>query len=248
MILAINIGNTNVTVAFFNEDIKINRYSYKKYLNENDFLNTFESDILNIKGIKDIILSSVVPSLTPAIFTSLVKIIGIKPFIVDINSNFYLDYSSYDSSLIGIDRLLCCEAALDKYNSSIIVFDLGTAITVNVINNKGSFIGGAILPGVEMGLNALANGTALLPKGNLMEPSSVIGTNTAKCLISGAIYGTAAVIDGMSTQIEKDLGYKCCIIVTGGNAKDIIPYCNRELIYRPNLLLEGLLLLQRRKR
>jgi len=248
MILAINIGNTNVTVAFFNGITTIKRYSYKQYTKQNYFLKNLENDISNTRQVKGIIMSSVVPDLTPMIFNSIFKVTGLKPYIVDINSRFNLDFSAYDSKLIGVDRLLCCEAALETYKSSVIIFDLGTAITVNVINDKGAFIGGAILPGLEMGLKALTEGTALLPKGDILPPTSVIGNNTAKCLISGAIYGTAAIIDSMSLQIEKELGYKCSIIITGGNAKDILKFCNVDLIYKPNLLLEGLLLLQRRQK
>lgn len=246
MILAVNIGNTNIAIAsFYNKDIKVNRYNYKKYSSQEEFKNLLIADISSINNVEDIIIASVVPHLTPIISQSLFKATGIQPKTVDANNNFPLDFSAYDSKLLGVDRILCCVAALNKYQSSIIIFDLGTAITVNVINNKGSFLGGAILPGIQMSLNALTEGTALLPKGKLKAPTSVIGKDTQKCLSSGAIYGTVSIVEGMSLQIEKELGYECTIILTGGNAEDIIPFCNKNIIYEPNLLLEGLMLIQR---
>lgn len=247
MILAVNIGNTNIAIAsFFNGEIKVQRYNYKKYSTQEKFINLIITDILKIADIKDIIIASVVPYLTPIISETLYTATGIKPNIVDTNTKFPLDFSAYDSKLLGVDRMLCCVAGLNKYKPPIIIFDLGTAITINVIDNKGNFLGGAILAGIQMSLNALTEGTALLPKAKLIPPTSVIGKDTQTCLTSGAIYGTVAIIDGMSLQIEKELGYKCNIILTGGNSEDIITFYNKEIIYEPNLLLEGLIIMQRR--
>jgi len=241
MILAVNIGNTNIAIGFFNDNnLTVKRYSHKKCELHEEFVNSFRSDISATKEITSIAIASVVPRLTHVISYILLKETGKQPLIIDTSMDLGLDFSAYDSSLLGIDRLLCCVAALKKYESPAIIFDLGTAITVNVINKEACFIGGVILPGVQMGLEALTKGTALLPKGDLLAPSTVIGNNTATCLTSGAIYGTASIIEGMARRIEDELGYKCLAIITGGNAEDIIPYSDVDLIYEPNLLLEGI--------
>lgn len=241
MILAINIGNTNVAVGFFSDNSTVvNRYRHKEYKSQEDFIKSLEADIWVKENIESVAISSVVPELTPIVSAMLLKVIGKNPTIINTDTNFILDFSEYDSSLLGTDRLLCCVAALEKYRSPAIVFDLGTAITINVLNKNGAFIGGAILAGVQMGLYALTEGTALLPKGKIVAPSTVIGNDTATCLTSGAVYGTAAIIEGMVRKIEKELGYKCTVVITGGDAEDIIPFCNIELMYEPNLLLEGI--------
>ena len=243
MVLAINIGNTNIAVGNFSgNDAVVHRYNHKERKLQEDFINSLKEDFLNKKDIKTVAIASVVPELTPVISDMLLEATGKNPILINTSTDFGLDFSAYDSRLLGTDRLLCCVAALNKYQVPAIVIDLGTAITVNVLDIKGAFIGGSILPGIQMGLDALTKGTALLPKGKLVVPDTIIGNNTATCLTSGAIYGAASIIEGMVNKTEKELGYRCSVIVTGGSAKDIIPFCDVELVYDPNLLLEGIVM------
>ena len=121
-----------------------------------------------------------------------------------------------------------------------IVIDMGTATTISVLDKNGSFLGGAIAAGMKLTLNALASGTAALPALSVSSPKTAIGHNTADCMQSGIVYGTAAMLDGMIERIEDELGESATVVATGGLAREVITYCKRDIIYNENLLLDGL--------
>jgi len=229
MKLAVNIGNTNIAVGYYeNNGLIVKRYSH-------DDFNFTEQNITKIE------IASVVPSLTDKVFDKLKNATGVEPKILSI-ADLDIDYSAYDSALLGIDRLLVCIGAIKKYQHSLIVFDLGTAITVNVVDKNKKFLGGAILAGLDMSLKALTAGTALLPLGGLNPPDNIIGKNTLEALASGSLYGTASMIEGMSKKIAESTKQDFKIVLTGGGAKHILPFlsfCN--YIYEKELLLEGML-------
>ena len=117
---------------------------------------------------------------------------------------------------------------------------MGTATTISVIDKNKNYIGGCIIPGVKISLNALSGMTAQLPHISLDEPKKTIGTNTIDCMKSGIVLGSASMIDGMIERIEEDLGYKTTVVATGGIANHIIPFCKKDIIYDDDLLLKGL--------
>ena len=131
-------------------------------------------------------------------------------------------------------------AALHKHKPPLILIDMGTATTVSVLDEKGGFLGGAIMAGVNLSLNALNSGTSQLPKIDLHNPGKVIGRNTDECMKSGAVYGTACMIDGMIDRVEKELGRKTTVIGTGGLAPVIMRHCTHEILLEDDLLLLGL--------
>ena len=118
--------------------------------------------------------------------------------------------------------------------------DLGTATTITVVDKDGCFRGGAILPGVKLGYRALAAGTSLLPEISITPPKKAVATNTVDCMRSGAVFGTAAILDGMIERMEAELGYPCNLVATGGLASYITPYCKRQIVCDDDLLLKGL--------
>lgn len=251
MILAVNIGNTNIAFGFYDEGFRtVKLYNTKDYLASGDLerliRDTLKKSMMPLMSITGAIVSSVVPVLALPISEGIYKVSGRKPIIVDKNTRFGFDFSAYDGKLLGTDRLCGCAAALHKYSPPITIFDLGTATTVNVIDKSGAFVGGAILPGVRMGLNALSEYTSLLPECVLDTAPALLGRDTMGCLSSGAIYGAAAIIDGMSKRIEQELKSKPSIITTGGNASFVIPFCETKNFYEPNLVLEGLVILYER--
>ena len=121
-----------------------------------------------------------------------------------------------------------------------LILDMGTATKLSVIDEKGAFLGVSIIPGIEIGINALAGGTAQLPQISLEAPKSVIGKNTVDAMQSGVVFGNASLIDGMIERIEAELGYTTTVIATGGLAKVVVPNCKREIIIDDDLLLKGL--------
>jgi type III pantothenate kinase len=118
--------------------------------------------------------------------------------------------------------------------------DLGTATTIEVVEPDNVYMGGVIIPGVRVSLDALTSRAAQLPGISLDKPKSVIGKNTVDCMRSGMMYGTAAMIDGLIERMEEELGHKSTLIATGGLAQFIAPLCKREIILEKDLLLKGL--------
>ena len=146
---------------------------------------------------------------------------------------------------VGSDLIVAAVAAVDRYEGPIIIVDMGTATTITVVDRAGSYIGGVILPGVNVALNSLVSNTAQLPRINLDIPKRVIGKNTIECMRNGIMYGNAATIDGIIDRMEAELGEKATLIATGGMARFITPLCNHKIIYDPDLLIRGLLILYR---
>ena len=131
-------------------------------------------------------------------------------------------------------------AAIAEYPVPAIVIDMGTATTFSVINEKKTYLGGAIIPGVRISLDSMTSRTSQLPKISLEAPRHTIGKNTIECIKSGAIYANASMIDGMIERINEELGREATVIATGGLSAFIIPHCKKKIIYDDNLLLKGL--------
>ena len=153
-----------------------------------------------------------------------------------------------DPGTVAGDLIVGGVAAMQFYGTPVIVLDLGTATTATVIDEKGSFRGGAIMPGVKLSYGALAAGTSLLPDISITPPKKCIATNTVDCMRSGAVFGTAAMIDGLIDRMEAELGQPCTVVATGGLASSITPYCRREIVCDDDLLLKGMWVLYEKNR
>ena len=147
---------------------------------------------------------------------------------------------------VGQDRLADAAAAADRYPLPCMTVDLGTATTYNVIGVGGVFLGGFIVPGVQTSLRAISAGTAQLPPIAPETPGHLIGKNTVACLNNGAMFGTAAMLDGLADRVEKELEQPLTVVATGGLAPYIMPCCRRKVHYDADLLFHGLALLYRK--
>lgn len=252
MVITIDIGNTNIVIGEWEGDNLrlVSRVETDKHMTEDSYAVRLKS-ILEIYGvqfekIEGSIISSVVPQITRQIAHAMEKLVGKKPLIVGPGIKTGLNIRIDDPAELGSDLAVDAVAALSKYPKPIIIFDMGTATTVSVIDSDGCFLGGAIMPGLRVGLDALSMNASLLPQVGLDAPNDIIGRNSTDSMKSGAVFGTASMIDGMSERIELRLGKKATIVATGGNSKDIVPYCSKEVIYDSNLLLEGLIKLYRK--
>ena len=143
-------------------------------------------------------------------------------------------------SQVGSDRIVIAVAALAEYKAPMLLMDLGTATTVEAVEPDNIYMGGVIIPGVRVSLDALTSRAAQLPGISLDQPKQVIGKNTVDCMRSGMMYGTAAMIDGLVERMEEELGHRCTLIATGGLAQFITPLCKRKIILEKDLLLKGL--------
>ena len=145
---------------------------------------------------------------------------------------------------------MCASAvgAIENYGAPAIIISVGTATTITAVNKNRSFLGGVIMPGVDISLSALAHRTDSLPYIALDKPNKAISANTRDCMNAGAIFGHAGAIDGVLKRFERELGEKPTIIAAGGRAKDIIPYCEHEIILDKELIFKGLYSIYKKNR
>jgi type III pantothenate kinase len=144
---------------------------------------------------------------------------------------------------LGSDLVVDAVAAAAKYPKPTVIFDMGTATTLSVLDKQGRYIGGMIVPGMRVSVDALSAQAAQLPYINLDTPNEVIGKNTVDCMQAGVVYGHAAMLDGLIDRVEDALGSPVTAVITGGLSRIVVPHCRRDIIYDENLLLDGLMIL-----
>ena len=155
-----------------------------------------------------------------------------------------LNIKTDNPAQVGSDRVVDAVAACAKYPKPIMVVDMGTSTTVSVIDGKGDFLGGMIIPGLRLAVDALSAKASQLPQNISLEaPEKMIGANTLDCMKSGSVYGCAAMLDGLLGRVERALGASVTAVATGGNSSLVIPLCRRKFHLEPDLLLEGLRIL-----
>lgn len=249
MLSTVDIGNTNIKMGFFeNEELKFTfTFSTKHSWTADEYASDLYS-LMRVNGIKksDIdgcILSSVVPQINARICAAFEQVCRIKPLIVGPGIKTGLNIRIEDPSTLGSDLVVSCVAANRYYPNPTIVISMGTATVFCVIDKDGSMLGGPIAPGVNISLEALTKGTALLYSVSLDAPKSVIGKNTDKSIRAGVVWGSACMIDGMIDKIESELGEKCTLVATGGLSYSIIKNCTHQIEIRPDLIMQGLRLI-----
>jgi type III pantothenate kinase len=246
MILALDIGNTNITIGVYDDKklLFVSRMATDCSRMEDQYAIELR-DILDIYGIslKEIegaVISSVVPPLTTFIVGAIQRLTKVTPICVGPHTKTDIKIKIQRPEATGADLIVGCVAAGKLYDGACIILDMGTATTFAVLDKDKNMIGGAIVPGVRISMDALTHRTAQLPSISLEPPKRVIGDNTVDCMRSGILLGTACMIDGMIERIEAELGEKCNVVATGGLSKEIVPLCQRSIRFCDTLLLEGL--------
>jgi len=246
MILAIDIGNSNIVLGCIDEE----KIYFVARIATNS-LKTMEQYAVEIKNIVELyglslskidgsIISSVVPPLSNTVKQSVRMITKKDALVVAPGLKTGLNILMDNPAQLGSDLVVIAVAALAEYKDSLILIDMGTATTMSVIDKNGCYVGGAIIPGVKLSIDSLSKRTAQLPSISLEAPSKVIGKNTIECMTSGCVFGNAGILDGMIERMEEELGYPTTVIATGGLSQFIVPFCKRKIIYDENLLLKGL--------
>ncbi len=254
MLLAIDIGNTNLVIGCMeNDEILFKARIATDRTRTSDqygveIKNMMEAYGVQVSDIDDCIISSVVPPVFHSVRTGVIKVIGKQPMVVGPGLKTGLNIHVDVPSQVGSDRIVVAVAALAEYSAPLILMDLGTATTMDVVEPENVYMGGVILPGVKVALEALTSRAAQLPGISLDRPKHVIGKNTVDCMRSGMMYGTAASIDGLVERIEEELGHSCTLIATGGMAQFVAPLCKREIILEKDLLLKGLNILYKKNK
>ncbi len=246
MILTIDIGNSNIMLGGFtsSEPDFVVRISTDPLQTEDEYACKI-IDLLALynvdrKAIKGAIISSVVPPLNTVMKKAVKIICGNEPMMVGPGIKTGINIHCDTPSSVGADLICACVAAHHIYGSPSMIVDMGTATKIMVVNHKGAFIGVSIIPGAIMGLNALSERTAQLPKVSLEAPPQVVAKNTVDCIKSGVIFGHAAMTDGMIDRICEEVGETLPVYATGGLASIIIPHCKHEIVLDEMLVLKGL--------
>ncbi|WP_026529238.1 type III pantothenate kinase [Butyrivibrio sp. VCD2006] len=254
MILAIDVGNTNIVLGGVENGVE--KFSVRLATDRNKTADQYALDlqgILNmhhveISEIEGGIISSVVPYLQTVLPQAVKILTGIDILVVGPDMDTGLDIRTDNPKAVGSDLIVGAVAARAKYKLPIAIVDMGTATTMTVIDENGSYIGGMIMPGLWVSVNALSSLAAQLPNIDLTEKANVLGTNTVDSMRSGALIGCAAMLDGIIDRVEEELGKPVSAVLTGGVSSLVAPYCKRDFNLEPDILIRGLQLLYDRNK
>lgn len=249
MILAVDIGNTNIVLGCFDD----NKILFRERTSTNRTATDLEYAVM-IKAALDMhqlspnmitgaVMSSVVPSVTNIFKRAVEKLCGVKPVVVGPGIKTGLSILIDNPAQLGSDLVVDAVAGVHEYPAPMIIIDMGTATTFSVIDKKRNYLGGLITTGMAVSTDALISRTSQLPRFSFDTPKKVIGTNTVDCLKSGIMYANVAAIDGIVARIEEEMGECCTVVATGGLAGLVAPLCKCKLILDDDLLLKGLMLI-----
>lgn len=252
MILAIDMGNTNIVVGCIEEGeiLFVERLCTDLSETELEYAIGIKTvlELYNIKvnDIDGAIISSVVPPLTTIIQRAIKKIVGKDALVVGPGVKTGLNILMDNPKTMGADLIVDSVAGIQEYGAPLIIIDMGTATTVSVIDADKNYIGGMIIPGLKVSLESLVNRTSQLPRIGLDAPAKAIGKNTVDCMKSGILLGNASMIDGLIDRIREEIGYNAKAVATGGLAKTVIPLCKHDIVVDDGLLLKGLYLIYKK--
>jgi type III pantothenate kinase len=240
--LAIDIGNTFIKVAVFkgNDITDVFSVPTERCLSENAFLKHLPEHVL--KSENSVVISSVRKKVLEIISREIVSRTACEPFVCDIGTDTGITNKYLTPETLGIDRLITAAAAFRLYSRKgrpVIVVDMGTATTVDIVSAEGSFIGGVITAGLNSSLKGLLAEAPELPDVNIEKMERLVGRTTLECMSSGAIAGHAAKITGLCSMMAKD----AVVVVTGGLVKVLSNWFKEDYIIDEHLLFKGLKLI-----
>ncbi len=248
MLLAIDIGNSNISVGLFDGERELKFLSSidtdgRKTADQIsiDLMNIFTLYHYDIRDVTGAIFSSVVPSMDFMMSKALTRLLGRAPMEVGPGIRTGLNIRMENHNQLGADLVANAVSALVKYRAPIILIDMGTATTISYISSKRTYEGGLMFPGVYLSLDALSRHAAQLPDVSLQHPKNLIGKNTEDCMRNGIVYGMAGMLDGIVDRIRDMLkGEEPTVVATGTPAPVIVRHCRNQIIYDKYLLMEGL--------
>ncbi len=254
MLLAIDVGNTNIVLGGIRNGKQI--FSARLKSDRSKTADEYAADLQSIlalygvkpKEIEGGILSSVVPYLQSVLPEAVRILAKIDLMIVGPGIKTGLNIRTDNPASVGSDLIVAAVAARAKYKTPIAIVDMGTATTLSLVMNDNEYMGGMIIPGLWTSMNALSANAAQLPYIDLTGPAKLIGTNTVDCMRSGAINGTAAMLDGLLDRLEDELGEAVTPILTGGLSGLIAPACRHSFHLEPDILIDGLMILYEKNR
>lgn len=246
MVLLLDLGNTNLYVGVYHNGSLVKEYRTNSDVNKSsdeysDIIRAFFiANFLDPSEFKGAILASVIPSLTQVLARMVDKLLNVKCMIVGKSLKSGLSIRIDNPNELGTDLVADSVGGKAKYGYPLLITDMGTATKILAIDKNGNFVGCVIAPGIKVAMMALTKKSAQLMDIDLVAPEKVIGKNSPDSLNSGSIYGNIAMIEGMNRMMEKELGYPCKKVITGGYSNLLKEHIDKEFVHDPTLILEGL--------
>ncbi|MGH7885548.1 MAG: type III pantothenate kinase [Thermodesulfobacteriota bacterium] len=246
MLLALDVGNSNIVFGIFKKNNLILKSRIHTDKNKSAegyfklFSSCFKKEKIELKSISGLIISSVVPSLNSCLEDVFKSSFKLAARFVDSSFKTNINFKIDNPGELGSDRIVNAAAAYEKIKSDVIVIDFGTATTFDCISKEGDFLGGLIVPGIEISSNALFAKTSKLPKVELTRPKNLIGKNTVECIQSGLINGYYSMVEGLLTRLKNEMRSNSTVIATGGLASIVLGKKNEIMEIDENLTLYGL--------
>jgi type III pantothenate kinase len=246
MLLVVDIGNTNIVIGVYRADELLHswRLTTVKERTADEYrilvAGLLESMNIDAGGIEDIIISSVVPETLPYFIEMSEEFFKKTPYVVGPGIKTGMPILFDNPREVGADRIVNAVAAYSKYRQELVIVDFGTATTFDGVSRDGSYLGGAIAPGINVSLEALVSRASKLPKVEIAKPPSIIGKNTIHGIQAGIFHGYLSLIDGMMRKMKDEIGGNCKGIATGGYANLFAPESREIDEVESNLILEGL--------
>lgn len=252
MLLAIDIGNTNIVIGVYEQEKLVGHWRLSSTITRTSDESWIivkllaESVKLEISQIRGVIISSVVPNLTRVFSKMSEQYLNLQPLIVDhtIDTGITILYETPES--VGADRICNAKGGFERYGGPLIVVDFGTATTFDVVTVAAEYLGGIIVPGIEISANFLHQRTAKLPRVALNFPKHLIGRTTIESIQSGLMYGMVEMVDGLVRRICEAQQQEMQVIATGGLAEVIREKSETIHTFEPFLTLDGMRLIYER--
>jgi len=246
MLLAIDIGNTNIVLGLFLGEKLIHKFRLETSVQKSDedyaidIVELFLNNKIDCLKIASVIIVSVVPSLTNIIEKAVRKFYNGDALVVGKNLKLNIEINIKNKQEVGFDRLINAIAGYKKFGGNLIIIDFGTATTFDVVGKNGEYLGGVIAPGVNLSIKALHEMTAQLPKIQVKSQKNVIGKSTVEAMNSGIYFGYISLAEGLVAKIRAECNQEMRVIVTGGLSSLFGSALTSEEFIKPNLTLEGL--------
>lgn len=246
MLLAIDIGNTNITMGVYNQDELIGTYRlttrFQRTSDEYGFmlLSFLNASSIDQSQIEDVIISSVVPKINYSFINSIKKYLHKQPIIIGPGVKTGIDIRIDNPSTLGADRLVDAVGAYYTYGGPCLVIDFGTATTYDVVSQKGEFLGGATSPGIGICAQALSSQAAKLPEIEIQKPDKIIAKNTIKSMQAGIVFGYIGLTEYIIDKIKQEYGHDLKVISTGGLGRMIASETDKIDVYDMDLTFKGL--------
>ena len=252
VLLAVDIGNTNIVFGLYDDQSLRQTFRISSVRNRTeDEYGILLRQMLALRGFADedvtaAIIASVVPPLTECLAGAVRRAFAREPMIVGTGLKTGMPVLYENPREVGADRVVNAVAAFERVKGAVIVVDFGTATTFDCVSPSGEYLGGVIVPGIQVSLDALLGSAAKLTRIEIAEPPRVVGRNTTHALQSGVVHGYASMVDGLIGKIRLELGFPCSVLATGGLASLISKQATTIAEVDPNLTLDGLRILHAR--